>query len=71
LPEGKLMGFYPHVGELSKVLIEGGHRCVFGRRGRGQQAAASPFVRSMFRTGGSATRPKLSEGPAFPFNLTQ
>jgi len=23
LPEGKLMGFYPHVGELSKVLIEG------------------------------------------------
>src|SRR5260370_19900269 len=38
LPEGKLLGFYPHVGELSKVLIEGGHRGVFGRCVRGEQA---------------------------------
>ena len=38
LPEGKLLGFYAHVGELSKVLIEGGHRCVFGRSGRGKRA---------------------------------
>ena len=32
------MSFYAHVGELSKVLIEGGHRYVLGRRGRGEQA---------------------------------
>src|SRR5260370_38066289 len=38
LSEGKLLGFYAHVGDLSKVLIEGGHRGVFGRRGRGEQA---------------------------------
>lgn len=38
LPEGKLVGFYAHVGELSKVLIEGGDLCVFGRSGRSEQA---------------------------------
>lgn len=45
LPEGKLLGFYAHVGELSKVLIEGSHRCVFGRRGRGQHAAQEMDLR--------------------------
>lgn len=34
----EITGLYAHVGELSKVLIEGGHRYVFGRRGRGEQA---------------------------------
>ncbi len=38
LPEGKLLGFYAHIGELSKVLIEGGQGCLFGRSGRGKQA---------------------------------
>jgi hypothetical protein len=26
------LGFYAHVGELSKVLVEGGHRCVNRRQ---------------------------------------
>jgi hypothetical protein len=38
VPGGKLLGFYAHIGELSKVLIEGCHRCVFGRSGRGKRA---------------------------------
>ena len=38
VPEGQLLGFYAHIGELSKVLIEGCHRCVFGRSGRGKRA---------------------------------
>ena len=38
VPEGKLLSFYAHIGELSKVLIEGCHRCVFGRSGRGKRA---------------------------------
>ena len=32
------MGFYAHVGELSKVLIEGCHRCIFGGSCSGEQA---------------------------------
>jgi hypothetical protein len=38
LPEEKLLVFDAHVGEFSKVLIEGGHWYVFGRSARGNQA---------------------------------
>ena len=31
--EEKLLSFYTHVGEFSKILIEGGNWCVFGRSG--------------------------------------
>jgi hypothetical protein len=31
--EEKLLGFYAHVGKFAKILIEGGHRRVFGRSG--------------------------------------
>jgi hypothetical protein len=34
----RLLGFYTHVGEFSKVLIEGGHWRVFGRSGCRDQA---------------------------------
>ena len=34
----KLVGFYAHVGELSKVLIKGCHRCIFGCSCRCEQA---------------------------------
>src|ERR1017187_1061097 len=36
--EEKLLGLYAHVGEFSKVLTEGGHWRVFGRRGCRYQA---------------------------------
>ena len=30
VPKEKLLSFYAHVGEFSKILIEGGHWRVFG-----------------------------------------
>jgi len=33
VPKEKLLSFYAHVGEFSKILIEGGHWRVFGRSG--------------------------------------
>ena len=62
LPEGKLLGFYAHVGELSKVLIEGGHR---------QIGVNEPFAcsREVVPTTGSFSRSRtdLCEGHALAF----
>jgi hypothetical protein len=53
------LGFYAHIGEFSKVLIEGGRRRVFSRSGCGDQAVHEMNLRSSVAVQGVEMNPRL------------